>query len=267
MQHKTGLCREPPAIEDANPLDSRRARNESRYIDPSGGRLRYRSRPVETPSRADQAAHAALQALVLDPSYPCVMARSVFNRDAFRMAHYGALGDPACATMLCHDLYAFNAEFAPPVNGAVSFVACFEGPAFTDEAAFEVALWRQLQAVHDVDKRHFSWAGEVGSAPDDPNFSFSVGSRAFFLIGMHPGSSRIARRTPFPAIVFNLHEQFVELRATGKFDGVRDKVQTRDEQLQGTINPMSADFGARSEAAQYSGRAVDREWACPFSTA
>ena len=26
-----------------------------------------------------------------------------------------------------------------------------------------------------------------------------------------------------------------------------------------------ADFGARSEAAQYSGRAVEREWVCPFS--
>ena len=70
-----------------------------------------------------------------------------------------------------------------------------------------------------------------------------------------------------PTIVFNLHEQFVELRATGKFDGVRDKVQARDEQLQGTVNPMSADFGARSEAAQYSGRAVEREWVCPFSPA
>ena len=265
MQSKTGQCRKLDAVNETSPLDSRRAQNESRYMDPSGSQLRYRLRPVEAPSRADQAAHAALQRLVLAENYPCVMARSVFNRDAFRMASYGALGDPSAATTMCHDLYAFSAEFPQPVHGAVSFVACFDGPSFADEVAFEAALWRQLQAVHDVDKRQFGWAGEVRSEPDDPNFSFSVGSRAFFLIGMHPGSSRIARRTPFPAIVFNLHEQFVELRANGKFDGVRDKVQTRDEQLQGTINPMSADFGARSEAAQYSGRAVGREWICPFS--
>ena len=265
MQFNTGPRREPCAANEATPRYSRRAQNESRYMDPSGGELRYRLRPVEAPSRADHAAHAALRGLVLADDYPCVMARSVFNRDTFRMASYGSLGDPGCAAMLCHDLYAFSAEFPRPVHGAVSFVACFDGPSFADEAGFEAALWRQLQAVHEVDKRHFAWAGEVGSAPDDPNFSFSVGRRAFFLIGMHPASSRIARRTPFPAIVFNLHEQFVELRATGKFDGVRNKVQTRDEQLQGTINPMSADFGARSEAAQYSGRAVGREWVCPFS--
>lgn len=236
-------------------------------MDVSGGRLRYRSRPGETPDRADQQAHAALRAHVLDDGYSCVMARSVFNRDAFRMATYGRLGDLASAGMLCHDLYAFSAEFPTPVQGAVSFVACFDGPAFADEEAFEVALWRQLQAVHDVDKRQFAWSTEVQSAPDDPDFSFSVGSRAFFLIGMHPGASRIARRTPMPTIVFNLHEQFVELRANGKFDGVRDKVQTRDEQLQGTVNPMSSDFGARSEAGQYSGRAVGSEWVCPFAPA
>lgn len=265
MQFKPELARESRALAGFNPLDSARTRKTSRYMDSSSGRLRYRSRPDETPGRADQQAYAALRAHVLDDGYPCVMARSVFNRDAFRMATYGRLGDPASAAMLCHDLYAFNAEFPKPVQGAVSFVACFDGPSFTDEKSFEVALWQQLQAVHDVDKRQFDWSNEVGSAPDDPDFSFSVGSRAFFLIGMHPRASRIARRTPMPTIVFNLHEQFVELRANGKFDGVRDTVQTRDEQLQGTVNPMSSDFGARSEAAQYSGRAVGTEWACPFS--
>ena len=236
-------------------------------MDASSGALRYRFRTAEAPRDADQEAHAKLRSMVLDADYPCVMARSVFNRNTFRMATYGALGDAAIAAILCNDLYTFSAEFPRPVQGAVSFVASFEGPAFVDEAAFEVALWRQLQAVHDVDKRHFGWASEVGSHPDDANFSFSVGGRAYFLIGMHPRSSRIARRSAMPTIVFNLHEQFVELRATGKFDGVRDKVQTRDEQLQGTVNPMSADFGARSEAAQYSGRAVGREWVCPFSPA
>jgi uncharacterized protein len=39
----------------------------------------------------------------------------------------------------------------------------------------------------------------------------------------------------------------------------------RDKTLHGTVNPMAADFGERSEVAQYSGRAVGRDWACPFS--
>ena len=65
-----------------------------------------------------------------------------------------------------------------------------------------------------------------------------------------------------PVIVFNLHEQFVELREHGKFDKVRDTIQSRDKQLQGSVNPMSADHGDQSEAAQYSGRHVGDEWAC-----
>ena len=106
---------------------------------------------------------------------------------------------------------------------------------------FEKALWHQLQAVHEVDMQLFNWCVAVESAPENSNFSFSVGGRAFFLIGMHSAASRAARRTRMPVIVFNLHEQFVELRANGKFDGVRNKIQQRDKQLQGTINPMAAD--------------------------
>jgi uncharacterized protein len=211
------------------------------------------------------AAHEALREHVLASDYPCVMARSAFIRGTYHVRTYAQLGATDNAASLCHDLYAFSADFPAPVDGAVSFIACFGGPSEPDEQSFEQALWRQLQAVHEVDRTRFKWAADVDSAPQSSEFSFSVGARAFFLIGMHPAASRTARRTPMPMVVFNLHEQFVELRANGKFDGVRDKIQRRDKQLQGTINPMSADFGARSEAAQYSGRNVGPEWVCPFA--
>jgi hypothetical protein len=34
--------------------------------------------------------------------------------------------------------------------------------------------------------------------------------------------------------------------------------------LQGSINPNLSDFGVHSEARQYSGRAVEDAWKCPF---
>jgi FPC/CPF motif-containing protein YcgG len=34
--------------------------------------------------------------------------------------------------------------------------------------------------------------------------------------------------------------------------------------LQGTVNPMLAEFGEQSEARQYSGRDVGEIWKCPF---
>ena len=38
----------------------------------------------------------------------------------------------------------------------------------------------------------------------------------------------------------------------------------RDEALTGSRNPMLARHGEASEARQYSGRAVDEDWRCPF---
>ena len=237
---------------------------DSGYLDPSNGELCYRSAPFKPVASRDRTAFDRLQAHVSDVNYPCVMARSVFNREAFRMSTYGRLGEPGNAEMLCRDLHEFNREFPVPVSGAVSFIACFDGPSAVDEASFERQLWSQLQSLHRVDQRYCDWAPDVDSDPASPNFSFSVAERGFFVIGMHPGASRLSRRTPMPVIVFNLHEQFVELRSTGKFEGIRDTVRSRDERLQGSVNPMAADFGAGSEAAQYSGRAVSNEWKCPF---
>ena len=74
----------------------------------------------------------------------------------------------------------------------------------------------------------------------------------------------MARQSPFPAIVFNLHWQFEKLREMGNYQVVRDRIRQRDEELQGTINPMMEDFGEGSEAKQYSGRKVGKEWKCPF---
>jgi len=50
----------------------------------------------------------------------------------------------------------------------------------------------------------------------------------------------------------------------GTYQKVRDRIRDRDVALQGSINPMLEDFGNNSEAKQYSGRKVDKEWKCPF---
>src|SRR5690606_40704217 len=102
------------------------------------------------------------------------------------------------------------------------------------------------------------------SDPENDNFSFSLGGKAFYMVGLHPNSSRKARQSPVPAIAFNLHWQFEKLREMGAYYTVRDKIRERDKDLQGSINPMLEDFGETSEARQYSGRKVGEEWKCPF---
>ena len=110
-----------------------------------------------------------------------------------------------------------------------------------------------------------AWDPGVSDDPADPRFSFSFAGTALFVIGLHPGASRLARRFPWPALVFNPHRQFERLRRQGRFDRLRDRIRARDAAVQGTINPNLADFGEQSEARQYSGRdTTTAAWTCPF---
>jgi len=108
------------------------------------------------------------------------------------------------------------------------------------------------------------WSADVSTDPDDPKFSLSLAGHPFFVIGLHPGASRIARRAPFPVLVFNSHRQFNRLRADGRYAKMQKATRARDTSLQGSINPNLADFGTAAETRQYSGRAVEANWRCPF---
>ncbi len=104
----------------------------------------------------------------------------------------------------------------------------------------------------------------MNADPDNPHFSLSFGGEGFFLVGLHPRASRPARRFSSPVFVFNLHAQFDRLREEGRYESLRSAILERDEALAGSTNPMLARHGEASEARQYSGRAVDETWKCPF---
>ena len=195
-------------------------------------------------------------------AHPCLGARSVVHRDAYDLKVYATLGSRAVAGPLSEDLERFATTVGPETLS--SFVASFQAPAAMTEASFRTLLWRQLQYLHDRDRTRFAWDRRVSSDPASPNFSFSVAGRAFFVIGMHPDSSRQARRFAWPTLVFNPHEQFVGLREAGKYDRLRTMIRARDLDLQGSVNPMLRDHGQLSEARQYAGDAVAEGWRCPL---
>ena len=150
-----------------------------------------------------------------------------------------------------------NSEYA-------TFIAIFERPRQTTEDEFERLLWKQLRLLHEHDAAEHDWDPAVATDPSDPHFSFSLGGQALYVIGLHANSSREARRFRWPTLVFNPHQQFERLRADGKWKHMQETIRHRDFELQGTINPMLSDFGERSEARQYSGRAVEENWRAPF---
>jgi uncharacterized protein len=209
-------------------------------------------------------AHDQIRRQILDDYYPCIGAISAFARKDYRFGLFPTLACNSAVRAVCHDLYEFCHEFPIIDDHLITFIAMFRGPAIESEQHFEGLLWNQLQAMHAIDSDFFSWDKSVESDPKNNHFSFSIGGRAMYVIGMHPKASRLARTVRYPTLVFNLHEQFERLRACGKFETMKQRIRAREMAFQGSINPMLRNFSESSEACQYSGRVVPDSWSCPF---
>lgn len=226
----------------------------TRLFDPIGGKstLYHNNPEIEN----------AFKEFVVGENHPCLAAQSVLNNDGLQMAEFQELGTRASALALAQRLSEFVRELPTVEARFTSFVAVFQKPVQLTELKFEQLLWKQLNLLHTFDEQE--WDKGVSQDPENPAFSFSFAGKAFFVIGLHPGSSRKARQFFRPALVFNLHSQFEELKSSAQFEKMRDMIRARDEELQGSINPMVEDHGKESEAKQYSGRRVAGSWKCPF---
>lgn len=214
------------------------------------------------PSHGNHAITQDFKKFILEENHPCIMANTVFQMDKFQLNIYEGLGSRKTASTLLADLQEYIAHYDFKSKDFESFIAVFPEMEVVSEIEFENLLWRQLQFLHEMDNT--GWDPMVSDDPNDPNFSFSIGGKAFYVVGLHPKASRLARRAPYPTLVFNLHSQFEKLREMGVYHKVRDKIRERDKAVQGSINPVLQDFGEESEARQYSGRQVGKNWKCPF---
>jgi FPC/CPF motif-containing protein YcgG len=251
-------------VTTANPFDSELALRHSRYFGTKNGRPVLLSDPEQPPDLFASAVIGAFRGFVLNPQFVCVAAKSAVHHETYRLGIYDRLASPEATAGLSRDLYEFLCETEPIDSEFTTFVATFKEPTDLDEAAFEKLLWRQLQMLHDRDAPLHDWDPAVSSNPDDPHFSFSFAGHAFFIVGLHPGSARLARQFPWPTLVFNPHAQFERLRETGMWEKMKEVVRHRDEELQGDVNPVLTDFGEETEAKQYSGRLIEPDWHPPF---
>lgn len=204
----------------------------------------------------------AFQDFIIKENHPCIMAQTVFKMGSVDFHSYSSFGSEETGKLIMTDLKSYLKDYDFSSNDFFTFIAAFENESKFSEKEFEKILWQQLQHLHNLDEE--AWDPGVSDDVEDDAFSFSLCNRAFYIVGLHPNSSRLARQSPFPTIVFNLHWQFEKLREMGSYQTVRDRIRDRDKALQGSVNPMMQDFGAGSEAKQYSGRKVGKDWKCPF---
>ncbi|WP_027376921.1 guanitoxin biosynthesis heme-dependent pre-guanitoxin N-hydroxylase GntA [Kaistella palustris] len=204
----------------------------------------------------------AYKDFILNQTHPCIMAKALFKTEKYTLKAYKDINREKSLQRLMTDLGEYVAQYDFETKGFQSFIAAFPNNHYEDELSFEEDLWQALQTLHEIDD--CEWDPNVSRDPENPNFSFSLKGRAFYVVGLHPKSSRIARQAPFPTLVFNLHSQFEKLREMGTYEKVRDTIRANDKDLQGEINPVLRDFGTDSETKQYSGREVENSWKCPF---
>jgi FPC/CPF motif-containing protein YcgG len=198
--------------------------------------------------------------------YPCVGAKAALKRDGMRFVVARDFGSAWDDLRILPGLLDLARGYRAEPTLFQSLVVLFEDGAPADERQFEIQLWERLQSLTDKDE----WLGQqpdprVSHEPGDPHFAMSFGGEAFFVVGLHPRASRPARRFAVPALVFNLHDQFEMLRAEGRYDKLSASILERDLAIAGSPNPMLARHGTLSAARQYSGRAVEDGWKCPFS--
>ncbi len=203
-------------------------------------------------------------ALLHDKLFPCVAAHNAVAKDHIKCMVADHMACPKDDKAIVSFLYEYIDELRKTKNDFYSAVILFREPQIRSEEMFDSLFWPRLQALADIDAEHYRYDPRVDMDIDSLNFSFSLKEEAFYIIGLHPASSRKARRFHYPAIVFNAHAQFEKLREENHYIKMQRVVRKRDIQYSGSFNPMLADFGESSEVFQYSGRQYDKNWKCPL---
>lgn len=206
--------------------------------------------------------------LIESADFPCVGAKSAFAKDAFLIGVYDRLNTEGDAHNVYNDVGAFLDKVADggAFQGELStFVALYTGMDVLSENMYHTKLWEHLSRLFEMEPDSRYVPDTISEDVRSEHFAFCIHGTPFFIVGLHPAASRYARRFAYPAIVFNRHSQFADLKNLGRFEKMQTTIRRRDQHIQNNINPNLADFGEESEACQYSGKPGVTPNECPFS--
>jgi uncharacterized protein len=213
----------------------------------------------------------SLRSFVGRTHYPCIPAQTSLAQGDYLLGIYSGLGTGKFTQELGDDLLHFRETQKKSGSLFTSFIAVFpnlpssfDKQSHQDEEVFEKALWRELSYLSSLPEAGQNWDPNFSSDPDSKNFCFSFGGDAFFVVGMHPHSSRLSRQFTYPTLIFNLYSQFKELAERGQYQPLIKANRKRDLKFQGSVNPMVEKYADDWEPIQFSGKENSADWKCPF---
>ena len=198
-------------------------------------------------------------------AFPCVAAKSASQKGNIEIMIADHLGCPKDDADILRFIYAFTKTYRASAESFHSAAVIFTGPGQITEALFDRLMWQRLASLRSLDAVEYNYDSRVSADPASADFSFSLMEEAFFIIGLHPQSSRPARRFQYPVLIFNPHAQFEAMKTDRRYGNMKAIVRKRDLAYSGSVNPMLTDFGESSEAYQYSGRRYETDAECPFT--
>ena len=196
--------------------------------------------------------------------FPCVAAKDAMAKDRVKIFVADNIACPKDDEAIVDFIYSFTNFYRNSGKGFYSAAVIFNQKNILEEEMFDTFMWQRLQNFSNMDAVQYGYDKRVASNPTDANFSFSLMEEAYFIVGLHPQSSRPARKFAYPTMVFNPHAQFEEMKKGARYEKMKTIVRKRDVVFSGSVNPMPTDFGEASEVYQYSGRNYDTNWKCPF---
>lgn len=197
-------------------------------------------------------------------SMPCVAAKTALLRNSLNIFVASDLSSEKENQTILNFIYDFVDRYRNSKEMFSSVAIIFADSKIADEKTFEKLMWQKLQQLNELDSQNYSYDKRVSNDVDSEKFSFSLKEEAFFVVGLHPHSSRLARQFKYPTLVFNPHQQFEILREKNCFEKIKNATRKNDIKMSGSINPMLEDYGHSSETRQYSGMKYDNDWKCPL---
>ena len=207
---------------------------------------------------------AEIKNLLSQKNYPCVAALQSFHRNDYWLKTYSNFGKVHQRSELRNNLLQYIEEQAKNGSNYFTFWAVFKDMEDLSEEEFEKLLWDELSSLASVETLEQDKDKRFSTNPEEKNFCFSIGGKAFFVVGLHPKSSRISRRFPWPTLIFNLFEQFDNLMKLNLYHPMVKLNRQRDTKFQGDVNPMVEAHDESWETIQFSGKNNPPEGKCPF---
>lgn len=169
-----------------------------------------------------------MKKLITQKNYPCVAAIKSFFSQEYDVGVYKNFGKGDSGKNLRQDLGKFVETLKTSQSPYYTFWAIFPDEHYEkSEQAFEKDMWEELSHTTREELKALDW--QVANAdPNDKNFGFHLFGENFFVVGLHPQSSRKSRVFPWPTLIFNVFSQFQTLQKQGIYAPMVETNRQRD---------------------------------------